>query len=204
MSQILMSNCLSRRQVENKQSTQFYHTREVPLQVAIGLTIHGSTRSQFLVNLVHSIGCSIDYSRVLKLETQIAASVLKRIHDNDGVYIPPDIVPNRFIHCAVDNLDFSEDTTDGRRTLHGTVITVYQVMKESDTFVPLSLASPNECPEKSFDSALPTILTCVNPSNWKTCCPLPVVSRTQINHMNIISESIHADAVWFFFKEISY
>lgn len=59
--------------------------------------------------------------------------------------MPPDIVPNGFIHCAADNLDFSEDTADGKRTLHGTVITVYQAMEDSDIFVPLSLVSPNEC-----------------------------------------------------------
>lgn len=80
------------------------------------------------------------------------ASILKRIHENDGVYIPSDAIPNS-IHCAVDNLDFSEDTVDGRRTLHGIVITVYQIKKESDTFVPLSLASPNKCSVKSFDNA---------------------------------------------------
>lgn len=39
----------------------------------------------------------------------------------EGVYVPPDIVPNRFIHCAGDNLDFSEDPADGRGTLHGIV-----------------------------------------------------------------------------------
>lgn len=200
MSQIMMSNCLSRRQVENKLSTQFYHTRELPLQVAMGLTIHGSTRSQFLVNLVHSIGCSIDYRHVLKLETQIAASVLKRIQENNGVYIPPDIAPNRFIHCAVDNLDFSEDTADGRRTLHGTVITVYQIKKESDTCLPLSLSSSNECLVQSFDSALPIIQTFANPPNWKTCSPLPVASTTQNNHQNIVNEAVFDDAVWFFLR----
>lgn len=61
MSQILMSNCLYRRQVKNKQSTLVHRTRDLLLQVAIGLTSHGLTRSQFLVNFVHSI----DYSRVL-------------------------------------------------------------------------------------------------------------------------------------------
>lgn len=99
------------------------------------------------------------------METQIAASVLKRIHDNGGVHVPPDIIPNRFIHCIADNLDFSEDNADGRKTLHGTIVTVYRVMKEPDIFVSLSLVLPNECRAKSFHSALPTIITLANPPN---------------------------------------
>lgn len=140
---------------------------------------------------MHNIGCSIDYSRILKLETHIAASVLNRINENGGVYVPPDLVPNSFIHCAADNLDFSEDTADGRRTLHGTVIAVYQAMEDSDILVPLSLVSPKECRLQSFDTALPNIIACTNPPNWKTYCPLPVLSITENVNFNIIQESVY-------------
>ena len=70
------------------------------------------------------------YPRVLRLETQIASSVLEKIRENSGIYIPPDIVQGRFIHCAADNLDFGEDTVDSKRTLHGTAVTIYQISKK--------------------------------------------------------------------------
>ena len=69
---------------------------------------------------------------VLRLETQIASAVLEKIRENYGIYMPPDIVLGRFIHCAADNLDFCEDTVDGKRTLHGTVMTIYQVKEANE------------------------------------------------------------------------
>lgn len=64
---------------------------------------------------------------MLQIENQIANVILKEIEENNGVYIPKMIKQNKFIHFAADNVDFHEDTSDGKRTLHGTVITVYQV-----------------------------------------------------------------------------
>lgn len=78
------------------------------LQVAVGLTVHGTTRSKTMVERLHGLGFSIDYPRVLQLETQIASSVLENMKVNSGIYIPPDVIHGRFIHCAADNLDFTE------------------------------------------------------------------------------------------------
>ena len=38
---------------------------------------------------------------------------------------------------AVDNVDFSEDTPDGKRTLHGTPMAIYQQYKDGDVTKPL-------------------------------------------------------------------
>lgn len=91
MSQMVMSNCLSRRQVENKILLSFHHSRDLPLQVACGLTIHNIAQSQTLIKLLHNVvGCSI---QVLKsTETDIARSVINKIVRNDSVYIPPDLL----------------------------------------------------------------------------------------------------------------
>lgn len=51
---------------------------------------------------------------------------MKRIKQNDGVYLPPDIVVGRHVFFAVDNVDFCEDTPDGKRTFHGTAMAIYQ------------------------------------------------------------------------------
>ena len=75
---------------------------------------------------------SVDYNRVLRVETQIEASVLKRIEQNDGVYLPPDIVVRHHVFFAVDNVDFCEDTPDGKRTFHGTAMAIYQRTNAQD------------------------------------------------------------------------
>lgn len=49
-----------------------------------------------------------------------------------GIYLPPDIVKGRHVFFAIDNVDFAEDTPDGRRTLHGTAMAMYQTTDLDD------------------------------------------------------------------------
>ena len=44
------------------------------------------------------------------MEVQTESSVLERMVQNDGVYLPPHIVTGRRVFFAIDNVDFSEDT----------------------------------------------------------------------------------------------
>ena len=105
---------------------------------------------------------SVNYNRVLRVETQIEASVLKRIEQNDGVYLPPDVVVGRHVFFAVDNVDFCEDTPDGKRTFHGTAMAIYQrtnaqdqvpdiavdpkIQSRSIKYLPESITDLLECP----------------------------------------------------------
>ena len=125
IAQTLMYECQTERQTALL-SEKIRHTREFPLQVGVGLTIHSKTRSKFLVQLIHGLGISIDYNKVLRLETTIANEVIRRTEENQGLYVPPELVRGRFLYCAADNLDFLEDTPDGKGTLHATVMTCYQ------------------------------------------------------------------------------
>ena len=76
--------------------------------------------------MLRGFGMSVEYNRLLRVESQIEASVLKRMEHNNGLFLPPDIVKGRHIFFAIDNVDFSEDTYDGKRTLHGTAMAIYQ------------------------------------------------------------------------------
>ena len=49
---------------------------------------------------------SVDYNRILRVESQI--------EENDGVYLPPDIVKGRHVFFAINNVNVSEDTPDGK------------------------------------------------------------------------------------------
>ena len=110
----------------------FRHRHEWPLQLADSLTLHHATRSRKLIDFLHGICQSVDYRRILRLETQLANAVIEKMK-RDGVYIPPMMVQGKFIYFAIDNTDFSEDTPDGKRTLHGTVTAIFQrKAKESE------------------------------------------------------------------------
>ena len=54
------------------------------------------------------------------------------MRQNDGIYLPPDIVLGRYVLFAVDNVDFSDDTHDGRNTFRGAAMAIYQKTKSDD------------------------------------------------------------------------
>ena len=72
----------------------------------------------------------MDYNRILRIDTQLAQAVLDRSAEYD-VFVPPSLIKNEFIFFAADNTDFSEDTPDGKGTLHATAMVVYQRKTEA-------------------------------------------------------------------------
>lgn len=130
--QSTVSACLTKRQIENKKSEIIKSSREMPLQLAVGIAIHQAVRSKLLVNMLQGFGLSVEYNRLLRVEAQIEASVLKRMEENGGLFLPPDIVKGRHVFFAIDNIDFAEDTYDGRNTLHGTAMAIYQKCHPDD------------------------------------------------------------------------
>lgn len=132
LTQSTISMCMTDRQVKNTKSQAINNTREMPQQLAVGLGIHQSIRSKQAVNLLNGFGMSVDYNRLLRVETQIEKNVVQRLQNNEGIYLPPDIVMGRHPFFAVDNSDFSEDTVDGKRTLHGAAMAIFQQKAEND------------------------------------------------------------------------
>ena len=118
-----VSSCLTERQIGNKKSEVIKSTREMPQQITVGLSLLQCIRSKEMVSMLYGFGMSLEYNSLLRVECQIEARVFKRMEQNDGMYLPPDIVQGAHV---IDNVDFAEDTYDGRRTLHRTSIAFYQ------------------------------------------------------------------------------
>lgn len=59
-----------------------------PLQWAVGIALHQSTRSKQLVDLLHGFGLCVNYPEMLKMENQLANSVTARMTE-DHMYMPP-------------------------------------------------------------------------------------------------------------------
>ena len=171
--QSTMYSCLSARQVTHKPSTSIRHTREWPQQLAVGLTVHQSFRSEKIIEFLHGLGISVDYKRIIRLENQIANQVINLMRDNQGVYIPQDIVKDRFLFFAVDNCDFAEDTPDGKRTLHGTAIAMYQRCTEHDQHTKFHFESDIDAQQlQVLPAATTTMLSCHVPANVKPKNPV--------------------------------
>ena len=121
----------TRRQIQHKQKKssdtfRIPHSRENPQVLGLALTVHHGTRNKMLMNLLHTQNYCISYNRTLLLETAIANAVVENTKIFDGLYVPPFLKKGSFVFFAVDNIDFAEDTADGKRTTHGTITAVYQ------------------------------------------------------------------------------
>ena len=139
LSQTTMTMFLSQRQVSNKTSIALRSTHEMPQQLAVGVAMRQAIRSKKVINMLHGFGLCVDYKRLLRLEDHMASTVLQRMVANDNVYVPPDIIPGRHIFFAIDNIDFAEDTPDGKNTTHATAMAIYQRCHPGDVTTKLEL-----------------------------------------------------------------
>ena len=74
---------------------------------------------------------SVNYVRILRIETQLAQAVLSNFSEQN-IFIPPKLCKGQFIFFSVENSDFSEDTPDGKNTLHATAMVVFQRKRTKD------------------------------------------------------------------------
>ena len=133
LAQTAVSMFLTDRQKSNTKSKVIKSSRDMPQQLAVGLALRQSIRSKEIVNMLHGFGMSVEYNRLLRIEAQIEQSVLERMNQHGGMYLPENFVKNRHVFFAIDNVDFAEDTHDGKHTLHGTAMAIYQKTDPRDT-----------------------------------------------------------------------
>ena len=82
------------------------------------------------------MGFSVSYKQILRLETSLAHTVYDTALKK-GTYIPRRLQKGTLVHFAVDNIDFQEDTVDGRNTFHGTITVAFQPGKTHTATSPI-------------------------------------------------------------------
>ena len=82
--------------------------------------------------MLSNFNLSISYEKVLKIEILLANAVVNKIENNNGVYVPPNIDCGTRLHFAIDNVDFRNDTPDGKNELHGTTHVIFQRQSTTD------------------------------------------------------------------------
>ena len=191
---------LSNRQTSHSSSNMRF-CNEMPQQLAVGITMRQTMRSKKLINMLHGCGASVDYTRLLKLETQIANTILERMVVNDGIYIPRSMVNGEHIFFAIDNSDFAEDTPDGKNTLHGTTVSVYQQCKGKVQLPPLALTGlAHDKSLTELPSTFSTLLPCKMPKNPKP--PNPKHPLFGVNLQMSLVDVMQHDSTWLLGKAI--
>ena len=115
----------------------------------------------------------------------MANAVVQKMAVNGGVYLPPELKLKKCTHFAADNFDFCEDTLDGRRTLHATVLVAYQSSEEGNV-APDLITNERECTSDIPDTIY-TLLPCSITKNIK-----PVYRK--LCHTELIRKQLLADA----------
>ena len=136
-------------------------TVETPLNVGSGIYIHEEIRCRELIDILSNLNISIDYDKLLNIESQLANSILTEINRNDDVFIPKSVSKDLPIYFAIENTDLKIDTLDGRNQLHGTAITVYIKKETSEVLQHISVDS--KCKPKRLTMPIYSIQYCPKP-----------------------------------------
>lgn len=68
----------------------------------------------------------MSYDQILQVDTSLAENVLKTLDPDTGCVMPPNLVPEKFVHFSADNIDILDETMDGKNTFHATQISAWQ------------------------------------------------------------------------------
>ena len=98
----------------DEEGKTFRHQREYPLQVGVGLLAHQQIRSKSVIDVLHELGVSVNYARILRIETQLAQAVLSNSSENN-IFIPPKLCKGQFFVCVL-TIPISQKTPPTERT----------------------------------------------------------------------------------------
>lgn len=110
--------------------TRHSASREPPLPLYVGLSVHSSTRSKTLIEKLYSLGVSVSYDRVMEIEDALATSLCERFSE-DGIVSPACLRKGLFSVGALDNIDHNPSSTTSVSSFHGTGISIFQFPTES-------------------------------------------------------------------------
>ena len=99
LAQSTISMCISERQARLKSSASFRKTRITPQEIAAAVVVRQSFRSKKVINVPSRFNMCANYTYLIKLENRIANTVLEKMIENGGNYIPHDFVTKRHILC---------------------------------------------------------------------------------------------------------
>lgn len=107
---------------------RIHHGRVLPPHhISLAMTVKCMSTNKTLITLMNRLGHTINYSKLLEIETQLADSSLRR-----SQLCPENIALRNNLHTGVsfDNFDRFVETLDAKHTLHDTQFIVYQDTSE--------------------------------------------------------------------------
>lgn len=102
----ILYNIKSDRQASHKkENAGFRHTYENSQVVNLAIAVRQHSRSQRLVDMLHSMGECISTKRCLRIETAIANEIIRQT-ENRGYYLPSNTKASRIVQFHLDNTNW--------------------------------------------------------------------------------------------------
>ena len=92
LSQKTISLCLTERQINHKSPSPFRTTRETPEEIAVLIIIRQAFRNKKIFAILNNFDVTRTYKYIYNLEVRIAVTVMKKVAENKGIYLPPGFV----------------------------------------------------------------------------------------------------------------
>ena len=187
IAQLLQYNIYHRRRGGDVKHERITKSRETPLSIYVGLSIHAKTRRRNLVETIHTLGLSVSYDRVLAVSTDLGNAVSRRFQEKN-VVCPSSLHVGLFTTAAVDNIDHNPSSTTAHDLFHGTGISMFQLITaevHGNTREKLNISqflcnskSVAELP-KCYTEVPPTVLPNKTPPVPETSCELPSLTGNE-------------------------
>ena len=100
-------------------------SKDTPKHVGMAISLRHLTGSRTAISMLNQLGHLSSYEKTERIDTAIAESIIAKAEE-DGVVLPTNIRPGVFVQAAGDNLDFCEETLDGKQATHETSSVFYQ------------------------------------------------------------------------------
>ena len=137
------------------------------MPVYVSLLIYREKQSKKIITLLHTLGLSINYHQVIKLQKQISSTLCEHC-EKEGVVVPR-ILQNTWTTAAIDNIDFDGSSNTGNNAFNGTSISFHQPPSESSLEPPTFSLS-----EQQYKIELPqsySFIDTMNSVNMKVSAP---------------------------------
>ena len=143
LSQLTMFNTVKKRSSCQGAVPRHVKDRETPLPIYLAVKIYGVTRSKTLVNTLHKYGLSISYSRLQRISTDMANSVIHH-YESEGVVVPLQALKGVFTVVCKDNIDKNTRSTTARSNFHGDCYSIQQFPTHENPGEPIEYNYMNE------------------------------------------------------------
>lgn len=180
IAQLVQYNTYLRRREGDVKKERRNKSRESPVPIYVGVSVHAKTRCRDLVEILHKLGISISYDRVLSISTDLGNEVCRR-YWQEGAVCPSNLRLGLFTTAAVDNIDHNPSSTTSKDSFHGTGISLFQhpsTVTPGTEQAPINIAT-NADSEKSIKE-LPASYTEVIPVQETTSKAQPPANVSEM------------------------